>query len=172
MQHTTIAAQPEPMHIRTRLTRVRRVDAHVHACTVAMVHLLLASLTARYGQGAIVIRIAAHDLSFAGPLGPTDSMLGPSSHRSDASCLGLRGLGQVDAPHGVVDAIDGLRGDPLCCQQTSKPSATSTRRCMPSTSVGAVSVVLSSSRVRPAPRLLQRLLHTGNSAATALMGCL
>ena len=127
--------------------------------------------TARYGQGAIVIRIPAHDLSFAGPLGPIDSILGPSSHRSDASCLGLRGLGQVDAPHGVVDAIDGLQGDPMCCQQTSKPSATSTRRCMPSTSVGAVPVELSASRVRPRARQLQRVLQMGNSAGEGPMRC-
>ena len=47
LQHTTVAARPEPMHVRTRLTRVRRVDAQFHACTVAIVHLSLALLHGR-----------------------------------------------------------------------------------------------------------------------------
>ena len=115
-----------------------------------------------------MIRAAAHNLSFASPLGTIESKLRPFFHLSDASCLGLRGLGQVDASHGFMDAVDDLRGDSLCFQQISKPSATLTTRCIPSTSVGAVPVVLSSRRVRPRPRLLQRLLHTGNSAGQGL----
>ena len=115
-----------------------------------------------------MIRAAAHNLSFASPLGTIESKLRPFFHLSDASCLGLRGLGQVDASYGFTYAVVGLGGDSLCCNQTSKPSLTSTRRGIPSTSVGAVPVVLSSRHVRPRPRLLQRLLHTGNSAGQGL----
>ena len=115
-----------------------------------------------------MIKVAAHALCFSSPLGLIDSILEPFSDRVDASCLGILGLGQVDAPHGIMDAIDGLRGDSLCFNQTSKPSATSTTRCIPSTSVSAVPVVLSSRHVRPRPRLLQRLLHKGNSAGQGL----
>ena len=168
LQHTTVVAQPEPMHIRTRLTRVRRVDAQIMLVQWRLSTSRWPCFTARYGQGAKVIRIAAHALSFASPLGPIDIKLRPFSHRSDASCLGLRGLGQVDAPHGIMDAIDVLQGDSLYCKQTSRPSLTSTRRCIPSTSVGAVPAVLSTSRVHARPRLLQRLLHTGNSAGQGL----
>ena len=85
-----------------------------------------------------MITTAARAPSFASPLGPIKSMLGLSSDRADASCLGLGDLGQVHAPHASMDAVSGRRGDSLCCTQTSKLSATSTRRCMPSTSVGAV----------------------------------
>ena len=49
------------------------------------------------------------------PLGPIKSMLGPFSDQVDASCLVLRGLGQVDASHGFMDAVGGLQGDSLCC---------------------------------------------------------
>ena len=119
-----------------------------------------------------MIKVAAHAICFSSPLGLIDSILEPFSDRVDASCLGILGLGQVDAPHGIMDAIDGLRGDSLCFNQTSKPSATLTTRCIPSTSVGAVHgavpVELSSRHVRPRPRLLQRLLHTGNSAGQGL----
>ena len=108
-----------------------------------------------------MIKVAAHALCFSSPLGLIDSILEPFSDRVDASCLGIRGLGQVDAPHGIMDAIDSLRGDSLCFNQTSKPSATLTTRYMPSTSVGAVPVVLSAGRVRPGARLLQRLLQDG-----------
>ena len=44
LQHTTVAVQPEPMHVRTRLTCVRLIDAQFGACTVAVVHLSLASV--------------------------------------------------------------------------------------------------------------------------------
>ena len=108
-----------------------------------------------------MIRAAAHNLSFASPLGTIESKLRPFFHLSDASCLGLRGLGQVDAPHGFTDAIDGLRGDSLCYQQTSKPSLTSTRRCMPSTSVGVVPAVLSTRRVRPKTASVTALVTHG-----------
>ena len=89
-----------------------------------------------------MIKVAAHAICFSSPLGLIDSILEPFSDRVDASCLGILGLGQVDAPHGIMDAIDSLRGDSLCFNQTSKPSATSTTRCIPSTSVGAVPVAL------------------------------
>ena len=77
-----------------------------------------------------MITAAAHNLSFASPLGTIESKLRPFFHLSDASCLGLRGLGQVDASYGFTYAVVGLGGDSLCCNQTSKPSLTSTRRCI------------------------------------------
>ena len=57
-----------------------------------------------------MIKVAAHAICFSSPLGLIDSILEPFSDRVDASCLGILGLGQVDAPHGIMDAIDGLRG--------------------------------------------------------------
>ena len=49
-----------------------------------------------------MITAAAHNLSFASPLGTIESQLRPFFHLSDASCLGLRGLGQVDASYGFT----------------------------------------------------------------------
>ena len=103
------------------------------------------------------------------PLGPIKSMLGPFSDQVDASCLVLRGLGQVDAPHGFMEAIDGLRGDSLYCKQTSTPSAILTTRCIPSTSVGAVAVVLSASRGRPKGASVTTHVTDGKKCGGALM---
>ena len=66
-----------------------------------------------------MITKAARAPSVPSPLGPIKSMLGPFSDHVDASCLVLRGLGQVDAPRAFMDAVGGLRGDALCCTQTS-----------------------------------------------------
>ena len=108
-----------------------------------------------------MITAAAHNLSFASPLGTIESQLRPFFNLSDASCLGLRGLGQVDASYGFTYAVVGLGGDSLCCNQTSKPSLTSTRRCIPSTSVCAVPAVLSTSRVRPKTASVTALVTHG-----------
>ena len=43
LQHAAIVVQPEPIYIRTRLTRVRRVHMQFGAFTIAIVHLSLAS---------------------------------------------------------------------------------------------------------------------------------
>ena len=115
-----------------------------------------------------MIKVAAHALCFSSPLGLIDSILEPFSDRVDASCLGILGLGQVDAPHGIMDAIDSLRGDSLCFNQTSKPSATSTTRCIPSTSVGAVDVMLLAGRVRYMVGLWQALLQMCRIAKSAV----
>ena len=108
-----------------------------------------------------MITAAAHNLSFASPLGTIESKLRPFFHLSDASCLGLRGLGQVDASYGFTYAVVGLGGDSLCCNRTSKPSLTSTRRGIPSTSVGAVPAVLSTSCVRPKTASVTALVTHG-----------
>ena len=55
-----------------------------------------------------MIKVAAHALCFSSPLGLIDSILEPFSDRVDASCLGILGLGQVDAPHGFTDAVGAL----------------------------------------------------------------
>ena len=119
-----------------------------------------------------MIRVAARARSSAGPLEFIKAMLRPSSDRAVASCLALRGLGQVDAPRAAADAVDGLNSDHSCCTFTSSSSATLTRRCMLPTCIVAAPAMVSVGRVGRRVLLYTRVLQTGNSAGEASDGCL
>ena len=119
-----------------------------------------------------MIRVAARARSSAGPLEFIKAMLRPSSDRAVASCLALRGLGQVDALRAAADAVDGLNSDHSCCTFTSSSSATLTRRCMLPTCIVAAPAMVSVGRVGRRVLLYTRVLQTGNSAGEASDGCL
>ena len=164
LQHAAIVVQPEPIYIRTRLTRVRRVHMQFGAFTVAIVHLSLASpyhaLRPRWknDHGSCtqpLLRKPARDHREPAStlLSPVGRFVSRAAWPRTGRCIVWLHVRCCWARRRLVVLQPDL--------QTFANLNQALARCILSTSVGAVPAVLSTSCVRPKTASVTALVTHG-----------